>query len=204
MTTADAGQDESRTKVGRVIEEYDLTGLGDELERRWTADEERWSLRKLADYVNKQILQCAFESHGRQSADEVVDNAHQILTDDGVSTSARMRLTRELEREDIDVEQLLDDFVSHQAIHTYLREYRGATPPAGQSDPVDTAEQAINRLQSRTAAVVSSNIDRLTDAGQLSVGDPDILVNVEVFCNECGSSKPIGHLLEQGSCDCPM
>lgn len=36
-----------RSKVARLIEEYDLSGLGEELEQRWTAEEDWQSLREL-------------------------------------------------------------------------------------------------------------------------------------------------------------
>jgi len=49
--------DEPRTsrragKVARLLAEYDMESLGPELERLWTADEDRQSLRELADYFN--------------------------------------------------------------------------------------------------------------------------------------------------------
>lgn len=48
--------DRYRTKVSRVIDEYDLDGFGDELERLWTATgDERKSLRELAETCNKCI-----------------------------------------------------------------------------------------------------------------------------------------------------
>jgi uncharacterized protein YdiU (UPF0061 family) len=203
MTDNEGGKNGARSKVERVIEEYSLTGLGAELEQRWVANEEdRWSLRQLADYLNKEILQMTFKSHGRQSADEVVENAYHVLTDDNVSTAARLQLRRELDRDGIDVEKLRDDFVSHQAIHTYLRQYRGATPPSTQTKSLEMSKQAIDRLHSRMTAVVESNIDRLTETGELQITDPDVLVNVKVLCNECGSSKPVSQLYQDGGCNC--
>ncbi|MFC6771661.1 rod-determining factor RdfA, partial [Halorubrum pallidum] len=48
------------SKVARVIEAYDLAGLGAQLERQWTgADGDRTSLRDLADVFNRRVLEAA-------------------------------------------------------------------------------------------------------------------------------------------------
>lgn len=51
-------------KLTRLIDEYDLKGLGAELERRWTADENRSSLRDLAEYFNHQLVEAAMTEAG--------------------------------------------------------------------------------------------------------------------------------------------
>lgn len=49
-----------RSKVARLIDEYEWTGLGATLEARWTADgSERASLRDLADQFNERVLEAA-------------------------------------------------------------------------------------------------------------------------------------------------
>lgn len=45
-----------RNKVARLIEEYDLAGIGKEMEQLWTAEEDRRSLRDLAIYFNQSSL----------------------------------------------------------------------------------------------------------------------------------------------------
>jgi hypothetical protein len=48
------------SKVARLIEEYELEGLGADLEARWTGDDnERMSLRDLATFFNQQLLRQA-------------------------------------------------------------------------------------------------------------------------------------------------
>ena len=197
--------DETASKVGRVIESYELDDLGGDLEQRWTADgDERWSLRDLADFFNKQVLRSVLERREQQPSEAEIQNVYRNLTDEEIGPPVRTQTKRTLQRNGVDVDQLLQDFVSHQAIHTYLTKYRNtAPPPTGTGDdPAETVERAINRLQSRTAAVVASNVERLCSTGDLSVTDPDVLVSVEVFCSACGASKTIGRLLEEGGCDC--
>lgn len=190
------------SKVARVIREYGLDGLGDELERRWTADgAERESLRELATFFNQQVLDAALEAHDQQPTAETVERTYRFLSDD-TDPKTRTRIERDLERAGIDTDTLRANFVSHQAIHTYLTEYRGVAPPTSDSDPVDTAERAISRLQSRTAAVTETNIERLSKKGALVAGDVDVLVNVNVYCSECDSSQTVSEYLRSGGCDC--
>lgn len=132
---------------------------------------------------------------------ETAGHTYRLLTDD-VDVATKIRIERDLERAGIDVGSLRADFVSHQAIHTFLIRVRDAAPPDRGSDPVDTAERAINRLQSRTVAVTESNLDRLVGKGALADRDVEVLVNVTVFCNECGTSHPVNEYLRSGGCDC--
>jgi hypothetical protein len=60
-----------RTKVVRLIDEYELGDIGDRLEHRWTTDgDDRMSLRDLADYFNQQLLAAAMAEAGMQPLSE--------------------------------------------------------------------------------------------------------------------------------------
>ena len=54
-----------RHNVTRLNNEYDLAGIGAELEHRWTATgDERMSLRSLAAYFNRYLLMEAISETG--------------------------------------------------------------------------------------------------------------------------------------------
>lgn len=54
-------------KVVRSIDEYDLDSIGEELEQRWTNDENgRTSLRALVDHFDQQLLAAAMADAGMQ------------------------------------------------------------------------------------------------------------------------------------------
>lgn len=195
---------EMRSKVGRLIAEYELGDIGDELVRRWTRNaDNRWSLRELAAWFNKQLLTTVLRNQGQQPVDETVATTYRLLTDDDVSPAARTQTKRDLERLGIDVKALLDSFVSHQAIHTYLVKYRNTSPPeANPTKSTEQVNQAIKRLQSKVAVVTESNVNRLIADGNLDMDEFEVIVNVEVLCVECGDSYPIGELVAAGGCDC--
>lgn len=194
-----------RSKVGRLIAEHGLSGVGETLERRWTAEtDDRWSLRDLADWFNRQVLDAVLREHDRQLPEETVETTYRYLADDDVSPAAQTQTRRDLERDGIDVDQLEAEFVSHQAIHTYLTSYRDASVSENAlSASPERIEQTINRLQSKTATVTESNVDRLRSAGTVDVGAFDVIVSVDVICTECGDSYSFGELLAAGGCSCP-
>jgi len=193
-----------RSKVGRVIEEYDLEGVGQTLERRWTgATAQRWSLRDLADWFNQRVLEAALAANDRLPADEAIESTYRFLTDEAVSPTAHTQTRRDLEQRGIEVDELESAFVSHQAVHTYLTSYRGASlDDTVQTETPGEVEATIDRLQSKTAAVTASKVERQVRAGNIDVGDPEAIVTIDVVCTECGDSFGVGELLDVGGCRC--
>lgn len=197
--TANSGRP---SKVARLVAEYDLEGLGAELEARWTAEDpdERWSLRDLAAYFNRQLLREAMVEAGVQTVDGEVDNVYRLLTDDDVRPADRTRARRRLEREGVDVEALESDFVSYQAIRTYLKSHRDAEY-APDRDRVASATTTVQQLRNRTTAVVESKLDQLRDE-ELTLGDVRVITDVRVVCQDCGAQYDAVDLFDRGGCDC--
>lgn len=194
--------DETRSKVGRLVREYDLEGLPAEMEARWTGEEgERTSLRDLADLFNRRLLERALERAGASRLETDVDRIYRALTDDETSTGVRTRTRRELEREGIDVDALESDFVSHQAVHTHLTKYRGANLDRDE-DLREKSLQRLRRLQGRTEAVTADTVERLVDKGEIAGGDVRVLVNVQVLCQDCATTYDATEFIETGGCDC--
>lgn len=193
--------DEPRSKVGRLIDEYGLVGVGAELEDRWTREEDRWSLRELAEWFNEQVLEQAMLDAGMQSIDGEIENSYRLLTDDDVSDGTRIELRRRLERAGLDVEALTDAFVTYQAIRTYLTEVRDAEYERSQPSP-DVVQERIQKLVGRTATVAESQIEQLRASGAVDVGEFRLLVDARLYCEECNTQYDITELLDQGGCNC--
>ncbi|WP_232819780.1 rod-determining factor RdfA [Haloprofundus halophilus] len=191
-------------KVGRLIEVYDLDGLGEMLEVRWTAaGDDRSSLRELATEFNRRLLESALESAGVSLLDGEVENYYRLLTDDEVTSGTRVQAERTLERHGIDVDAVKTDFVSHQAVHTYLVKYRGvsrdSSTTGNRTEKIDTN---IGRLRSRTQTVTANSLESLVSAGELEVGEIDVLVDINVHCDICGETLTVDQLLADGGCGC--
>lgn len=192
-----------RLKLQRLIDEYDLHGIGDELEDRWTAEaDDRMSLRDLADYVNRELLAAALSRAGERPLAGELEHMRRTLLEDDVSEGERTQLHSRLERKGVDVDRLERDFVSYQAVRAYLTEYRDADySPAEESRP-EAEAATIQRLRGRTASVTESKLDTLRRNDDLTLGAFSTLVNVTVICEDCDSQYEVGDLLDRGGCDC--
>lgn len=193
----------SRSKVARVIDEYDLEGWGERLEREWLGEgTERTSLRDLATKFNVAVLQSALQDAGESTIEADVESAYHTLTDDDVSESDTIRKRRDLERAGVDIDAVLSDFVTHQAIHTYLTDVREAELERDDGDRAERKKETIQRLLNRSRVVTESTIDELVTADLLADREYEVFVNARVVCEDCGRDYAVDELIEQGGCDC--
>lgn len=195
-----------RTKVERVMDEYDLESWGDRLEAEWIGDgTDRTSLRDLATEFNQAVLRAALRDAGASVFDTDVESLYRTLTDDDVSRSDAVRKRRELERSGVDIDDVRSDFVTHQTIYTYLTNVRDASlPEEDPEDRVDRKKETVQRLAGRTQVITESTLDELRGAGELTDRDYEVFVDVRAICGNCGTDYPIADLLEQGGCDCDV
>ena len=192
------------SKVSRLIDEYNLSGMGERLIEYWTREgDDGHSLRDLADYFNRELLRATMESAGMTTLDGEVANTYRLLTADDVSTGVRTQAETTLERNGIDPDRLQQDFVSHQAIHTYLTKHRGVERPSEPTeDRVGKTEETIQRLRSRLVAVAEKRLRSLRDTGTITLGTFSVLVDVRVVCEDCGTHADVRTLFDDGRCAC--
>lgn len=204
-TVYKTGSEHPSNKVARLIAEYDLgTTFGDRLEELWTADgDERESLRSLADRFNKRLLQVAITDAGTSTLDGEVANLYRLLTSDDVSSGQRAETRHRLQWEGVDVDKLKSDFVTHQAIQSYLKNYRGADYKRPSDETrIENGIETIQRLTTRTRLVAEKSLDHFRSISAISLGEFRVFVEIDVLCEECNSQYGIVELLEQGGCNC--
>lgn len=204
MTDAEESGGAQQMKVEHVMKEYDLPELKAELEARWSApDGERDSLRDLARYVNEGILEAALDRAGVNAIAGEVENYYRLLADEEVSAGRRAEARSTLEQHDIDVNAVEKDFVSHQAVHTFLTERAGVSYEGiSAADRLRNAREAMARLEGRVQSVAERNVEELAGADHLEVGNVSVLVSLDVVCNDCGERYDFEALLEAGGFDC--
>jgi len=194
-----------QSKVDQLISEHDLRGLGDELEGRWTRDEDRDSLRDLAEYFNKKLLATAIERSEFEPVDGGIDNLYRILTADDVSSGVRQETKNRLSQQGIDVESVKAYFVTYQAIRTYLQNCRNVESPQRSHDARsrrNLKRRAIQRLIGRLNTVTTEALTELNNAGSLTLGEFEVIVSVNIHCSDCGSRFSVTELLNEGGCYC--
>lgn len=210
MKQTDGAEDQSQMrqrmgKIERLIDEYDLVGIGDELVRSWTSDrDERQSLRDLAEYFNQRLLRATMDQAEMSTLEGEVTNTYRLLTADDVSTGVRTQAKTNFERNGIDPDQLQQDFVSHQAVHTYLTKHRGVERPSEipAQNRIENTEGTIQRLKSRLVAVAEKRLRSLQNAGRITLGTFSVLVDIRVVCEDCDTHADVHTLLNDGGCDC--
>lgn len=195
----------TRTKVARLIDEYDLHGIGAELERRWTRTENRSSLRDLADYFNRELLDAAFDTMEVEPLDGGVDNVYRLLTDEDVTSGVRQETRSRLKQRGLDVDSIESDFVSYQAVRSYLQDVRNASPPDTDLSAEAYRERkrtTVQQLVGRLTTVTEDALTELVKAGALTLGEFDVLVTVRVHCMDCDTRLGVAELLRDGHCRC--
>lgn len=193
-------------KVGRLIEEFELVGIDEDLAAKWRGDGvERKSVRALTDEFNERLLQAGLDRGDINYLEGEVNNTYTLLTDDDVTEGVKVNVRRALKRGNVEIEAIESAFVSHQTIYNHLTDCLEITKPQeGTQDPVDKAAGEMFSLQNRTVAVVDSKVARLRDGGELALSDFDVYVDVNVRCKSCGSRLDLGNLLREGGCSCQM
>ncbi|WP_254547066.1 rod-determining factor RdfA [Halomarina pelagica] len=199
--TEGGGETNYGDKVRRVSEKYGLGDVEAELLTRRTGDGvERHSLRELAAYVNRRLLDAALKRAGENPLDGEVSNLYRLLTSDEVTEGTRTQAINRLTRRGVDAEALRDDFVSYQTVNRYL----DGVAPAPRAPPANGTDhgERISKLQARLEAVTGSSLDQLRRGDDFALGPYDVLVDVTVTCRECGLTTSVHALLDRGGCDC--
>lgn len=201
---ADSGDLDIQYKMGRILTEYDLQDLHDCLPELWRGDDgEELSLRELARRVNINIVREVLVEAGQNPLDGEAENTYRLLSDDDVSVGVRTQQRNRLERAGIDVDALEDDFVTHQAVYTYLTKGLDVSKDDGDDeDTLEKHETRIQRLRSRLDAVTAQSLENLQNADALTLGRVDTTVSVQVYCQDCETQYDLATLFDNGGCDC--
>ncbi len=192
-----------KSKVARVIRDYNLQGMEEQLKAEWTGEYgERTSLRDLAVKFNKAVLEAAIRDSDSSITEADLNSLYRTLTDDDVSSGDRIRKRRELESLGVDIERVESDFVTHQAVHSYLTDYLDVELPDRTGEITEQKAELLERLQGRTLAVANSTVDRLVNSENITDRSYEVIVDVRIVCSDCGSDYAAGELFRQGGCSC--
>ncbi len=203
MGDAEHDTDGRRSKVARLVDEYDLDGVGAELEARWTATgDDHWSLRDLATHFNHELIRERLYEAGINPSVAEVENVVHSLTGGDAAAAEQTQLRRRLEREGVDIDDLAGDVVTYQAVRSYLQDYRGAEYERDTGDRTATVADAVQKLRGRLVSVTETKLNQLRNTSHLTLGEFRVMADVRVLCTECNSQYGVSELLTAGGCDC--
>lgn len=195
-------------KVGRVADRHGVSGLDDELRRR---REDGASLRALADHVNRRVLAASLDDetdglvdavYGAVSGEEAVALVYDALAGDDVAPERTARVRTRLEQRGVDVDAVMDDWVTHPTVRGHLRECLGLDTSRGGTVSHDDAVDTVEWARARSERVVGRTFERLDDAGLVTTGDLDVAATFRLTCADCGETYRPSRLLDRGGCAC--
>lgn len=189
-------------KIWRVATERGVQEMVARLEDDWR--ESSASLRALERDFNRAVLGAALESVGYAPLDGEVDNLYRLLTDDAVTGGMRTQARGRLEDRGVDVDGLLDDFVSYQTVYRHLKGCRDfAEPDRTAPLSVADAEGRLFALRNRTDDVTRQTIGQLERSGEIDLGEFEVYVDIGVSCTDCGTQLDLVELFSRRRCRCP-
>lgn len=181
----------SRRKLAKLIEQYELTEMDDRLRFKYEVDGD--SLRSLAHFVNTEITKARL-------GDSPFSPEHVYRTlrdpDDTASKSDQSDLRRRLRLNDVDVESLERDWVSHMSVRSYLQKDLDIDTERETKGPLDPAEtlDRIRGLREREENIIWENL-RATEGVDGSKWD--LHQDLRLINKETGESVRVEELLRK-------
>lgn len=193
-------RDSCGCKIGHTSIEYSISNLDSRLVEKWKNGS---SVRQLAEDLNKEIIESELNAADVGYVAWSQTPVYEALHTDELSEAEEIEIRRELDRVGVNVEQLAADLVSHQTVYRHLTQCLNTSKEDDQT-PDERREKAKNTvyaLQQRTEAVTESTIDSLTTAGVTDLGDPQVLIDLQIVCNDCGQATDFETAINEG-CNC--
>ena len=187
-------------KIERNIDKYGLEGLNAELRQQ---RQDGASLRDLAATINQRILKAALMTANVSLVGDL-ENVYETLQDDEGSVGQRAELSARLVRRGVPMEEVENDFVSHQTVSDYLTDCLAIDTSHQQQLTIEEAMKTIEWAETRGEAVIDRTLTRLYEAGELATAPEEVSCSLYVTCAQCNERSRLYELLEQGGCDCTV
>lgn len=200
LKTMPSQRDDCRCKVGRTDKKYELSNIDSRLADDWQSGT---SIRRLTEELNKNIIKSELSATNVSQVEWSQTPVYEAIYTDELNDAEEIEIRRELERAGIDIEQLSSDLVSHQTVYRHLTQCLDTSKGDNQTpdERRDKAKDTVYALQQRTEIVTETTIDQLQSAGVTNLGDVEVLVDLQVVCNDCGLSMDFESAISEG-CNC--
>ena len=190
--------DEPCCKITRVARAYHIRDIDTKLLQQ---REQGASLRELAIFFNKQILSKALNRATQEIIGDT-ETIYQVLMDDDTDRAREAELRSKLARYNVDIDDVQQDFISHQTVRNHLNDCREMDTGRESTLTLGGGQKTIEWAQARSEGVIEQTIERLRNAGEVTDTPTEVTQSVRVACSACGRSYRIEAFLEQGGCSC--
>lgn len=185
-------------KVQRVTEAYRLTGIDDELQRRY--ENEDATLHGLAEYLNDRITAVVLEAIDNPTDTEPATVRAALDGDESIPATKRDDI-RSILVGQLDVDLLTDTYVSHETIRKHLNEHLDVSTSQGGFDTFDELQEALNSYQEQYENGVRNALERAGNKGLID-GSEYRIFSTRVECQHCSEIYRLQELLKRQGCDC--
>ena len=199
-----AGNQHCSCKVGTVAAEYGLDAIHRELQREWTGENSK-SVRELTTKFNRRVLRAAYAEAGKLPIDGEIANIYRVLTASDVDAGSRTRAREQLRQAGVAVDDVESKFVSHQTLYRHLVNCLDAEfEPEEKTDAerIETWEERLLALQNRTSNVTKQAVEQLSERDTVDIGSFDVLLEINVLCEDCGNFYTLEEFLQNRACGC--
>lgn len=201
----DGGSREYCCKIARVAGDYSLTNLDDELiDRRSDQDA---SLRELAAYVNDRLISAVITTADVDIAADpaqvrsVIRDSPQTDTD--LSVTERERIATILDRNEVDIDSLRKQFVSHETVRTHLNDHLEVdTSHEPSASSIEDTRAMIASIRNRDTSIIERALYALRRDDQIESGPVETALTVQVTCSACGRTNSVDEFLDNRGCSC--
>jgi hypothetical protein len=187
-------------KVQRVAEAYRLSGVDEELQRRYETGDA--TLHELAEYVNDRITAVTLDAVNEPIDSEPATVRAALNGEEGIPATRRDDMRATLAGR-IDVEVLLDSYVSHETVRRHLNEHLDVSTSRGGFDTFEEFEDALDAYQEQYENGIRSALERAAKKGLIQ-GESYRVFSTRVECQQCSETYRLQELLEDRGCDCHL
>lgn len=205
MTDSESGAGSGETsccKLGRVARQYGIEDVEGELVDLWQREDDRYSLRELAEYFNEELVREAMEDHGLMPLQGEPEHIYHLLTDGDVSGGMKAQLRNRLEQNGIDPDRLTADTVSYQTVNRHFKQCLDLSFESRESTSPKERIDSVTAMARRTELVAQQTVEQLQYADDVTLGEFDVTVTVGLTCTDCNRDLRLHELVERGGCDC--
>lgn len=185
-------------KVARVTQAYQLSGIDDELRRRYR--DENATLHELADYFNDRITAVAVDVIENPPETEPGTVRAALEGKDSIPATKRDDIRADLAGQ-LDIDMLTNNYVSHETIRKHLNDHLDISTSKGGFETFDELKEQLESYQEQYENGVRSALKRGSKKGLIEGGDFRIF-STRVECENCSETYRLQELVQKRGCSC--
>lgn len=185
-------------KVGRLGAGYRLSGLDEELRRRY--EREDATLHELRDYINNRVTATTMAA-GEVLTEFEPGRVRAALDGETSLPAAERDDIRARAAGVVDIDALQRSYISHETVRKHLNEHLDVSTSRGGFETAAELEEALRSYREQYERGVAGALRRATERELLCGGEYDVY-STRVECTSCGQVYTLEELLHEGGCDC--